>query len=151
MTALGTAALLRCPFADVVCAVTSALAEQGFGVLTEIDVRATMKVKLGVDVDPYVILGACNPPLAHRALQADPSLGLLLPCNVTVRDTSDGVLIQAVDPRIMVSASASPDLMRVAEEAAAKLEAAIAALGTLEPRGERSSETEDSCSCPPRI
>jgi len=134
--ALGTAALLRRPFADAVSAVTSALAEQGFGVLTEIDVQATMKVKLGVDVDPYVILGACNPPLAHRALQADPSLGLLLPCNVTVRETSDGVLIQAVDPRILVSASASPDLVRVAEEAAAKLDAAIAALGTLESRGE---------------
>ena len=134
--ALGTAALLRRPFADAVSAVTSALAEQGFGVLTEIDVRATMKVKLGVDVDPYVILGACNPPLAHRALQADPSLGLLLPCNVTVRETSDGVLIQAVDPRILVSASANPDLVRVAEEAAAKLDAAIAALGTLESRGE---------------
>jgi len=136
VTALGTAALLRRPFADAVSAATSALAGQGFGVLTQIDVRATMKAKLDVDVDPYVILGACNPPLAHRALQADPSLGLLLPCNVTVRETSDGVLIQAVDPRLLVSASASPDLTPVAEEAAAKLDAAIAALATLEPRGE---------------
>jgi uncharacterized protein (DUF302 family) len=115
-------------------AVTKALAQQGFGVLTTIDVRATLKAKLGVDTDDYVILGACNPPLAHQALSTDPEIGLLLPCNVTVRRAGDQTLVQAVDPAqllTMAGASgraASPELTAVANEASARLNAALDAL-----------------------
>src|SRR6476661_9986165 len=91
-------------FAPTLAATREALAEQGFGVLTEIDIRATMKAKLDVDVPPQVILGACRPPLAHAALQAEPSVGLLLPCNVVVRAVDAGTtLVEAMDPEVMVA------------------------------------------------
>ena len=126
----GTSVTLALPFDQVVAAVRASLAEQGFGVLTEIDVQATMKTKLGEDLAPYLILGACNPPLAHRALQADPSIGLLLPCNVVVRQTGDGTVVQAIDPMMMVSVSDNPALQPVADEAASRLRMALAALAT---------------------
>jgi uncharacterized protein (DUF302 family) len=107
----------------------AALAEQGFGVLTEIDVSATMKAKLGVDLAPYVILGACNPPLAHQALTSDPSIGLLLPCNVVVRSLDDDhTLVEAMDPGVMVKATGNPALSPVADQARAKIQAALATL-----------------------
>jgi uncharacterized protein (DUF302 family) len=124
----GTSITLQQPFVDVVAAVRDALAAQGFGVLTEIDVRATMKAKLGADLEPYLILGACNPPLAHRALQADPSLGLLLPCNVVVRETSAGTVVEAIDPMMMVGVSRNPALEPVADEVAERLRVVIASL-----------------------
>lgn len=124
----GMSATLDRPFGEVVGAVRAVLAEQGFGVLTEIDVRATFKEKLDADVDAYLILGACNPTLAHRALQVDPSLGLLLPCNVVVRDTGSGTVVEIVDPAILVALSDDPALQPVADEAAARLRAALAAL-----------------------
>ncbi len=124
----GTSVTLERTFAEAVSAVREALAAQGFGVLTEIDVQATMKAKLDADTGPYVILGACNPPLALQALQAEPSLGLLLPCNVIVRETGRGTVVEAVDPLMMVSVSTNPDLRPVAEAAAAKLGAALAEL-----------------------
>lgn len=124
----GTAITIDRPFDEAVEAVTAALAEQGFGVLTEINVQATMKAKLGVDGDPYVILGACNPPLAHRAMTADPSIGLLLPCNVVVRTTSEGTVVEAIDPLMMVQLSPSDELKAVADDAAARLAAALAAV-----------------------
>ncbi len=122
----GTAITVKTPFEDTVDLVRAALAEQGFGVLTEIDVRATMKAKLDVDVAPYLILGACNPPLAHRALVADPSIGLLLPCNVVVREVDEGTLVEAINPMVMVDLSAAPELVSVAGEAAAKIAVALA-------------------------
>jgi uncharacterized protein (DUF302 family) len=126
----GTSVTLALAFDQVVPAVRASLAAQGFGVLTEIDVQATMKAKLGEDLSPYLILGACNAPLAHRALQADPSLGLLLPCNVVVRETDAGTIVEAIDPMTMVSVSDNPALKPIADEAAGLLRTALAALPT---------------------
>ncbi len=94
----------------------NALAEQGFGVLTEIDAQATMKKKLGVDMDAYRILGACNPKMAHSAISMEPRVGAMLPCNVIVRQVSDGVEISAIDPVASMQAIENPDLTRVAEQ-----------------------------------
>ena len=92
------------PFGETLTATREALAAQGFGVLTEIDMQATLKAKLGVDIAPQVILGACRPPLAHAALQVEPSIGLLLPCNVVVRQVDDDrTRVETIDPDIMVS------------------------------------------------
>jgi uncharacterized protein (DUF302 family) len=129
---LGTAGLtatLHTSFSDAVEQTTQALAEQGFGVLTRIDVKATLKQKLGKDMEDYLILGACNPQLAHRALDVDRHIGQLLPCNVVVRTADDGgVLVEAMDPQLMVRVVDQPGLQEVADEAAAKLQAAIGAL-----------------------
>lgn len=103
-------------FATAVTRVREALAEQGFGVLTEIDVTATLKAKLDQGMEDYVILGACNPPLAHRALQADRTIGLLLPCNVVVRADGDRTAVQALDPQTMVALTGLEALRPVAEE-----------------------------------
>jgi uncharacterized protein (DUF302 family) len=117
------------PFPEVVDRVKRALADQGFGVLTEIDVKATMAEKLGEPIEDYLILGACNPPLAFRALGADRSIGVLLPCNVVVRGDGDEVLVEAVDPAGMVQLTGQADLGPVAAEAEAKLAAALASIG----------------------
>ena len=116
-------------FEDTVEAVRKALAGQGFGVLTEIDVRATLKAKLDHDMEPYLILGACNPPLAHQALGVDTSIGLLLPCNVVVRAVDEEhTRVEALDPNVMVTVTGQAALTPVAEQARARLSAA---LGTL--------------------
>ncbi|AXI90936.1 DUF302 domain-containing protein [Streptomyces griseoincarnatus] len=114
-----------------VTAVRRALADQGFGILTEIDVAATLKAKLGHDMEDYLILGACNPPLAHRALEADRSIGLLLPCNVVVRRDGDQMLVQALDPGTMVTLTGLDTLKPVADETTARLDAALNALAAL--------------------
>jgi uncharacterized protein (DUF302 family) len=114
------------PFAETVAKVRDALREQGFGVLTEIDVRATMQDKLGAEMEDYVILGACNPPLAHRALAADRSIGLLLPCNVVVRAGQGETVVEAMDPQVMTQVAGEAALTDVAEEAAGRLRAALA-------------------------
>lgn len=117
------------PFSETVTAVREALATQGFGVLTEIDVAATLKLKLDVDVPQQVILGACNPPLAHRALEAEESIGLLLPCNVTVRDAGDGTsIVEALDPAVMVGLTGNDALEPIARDAADRLRASLEAL-----------------------
>jgi uncharacterized protein (DUF302 family) len=111
--------------------VRDALQAQGFGVLTEIDVRATMAAKLGVEMEDYLILGACNPPLAHRALDVDRQIGLLLPCNVVVRaDGADATWVEALDPQVMVEVTGRSDLKQVADDAATRLHAAIDSLST---------------------
>jgi uncharacterized protein (DUF302 family) len=105
--------------------VTEALKSEGFGVLTEIDVRETLKKKLDVDYPPYAILGACNPALAHRALSADPYIGLLLPCNVIVMKAGDGTTVSIADPRAMFRIVDRPDVAPIADEAEAKLKRAF--------------------------
>ncbi len=107
----------------------AALAEQGFGILTEIDVAATLKEKLDVDVPPQVILGACNAPLAREGLQIEPDLGLLLPCNVVVRTNDSGqTLVSSLNPEIMVSVPDRPELQPIAADAKARLQNALAAV-----------------------
>ena len=98
-----------------------ALQQEGFGVLCDIDVAATLKAKLGVERDGYVILGACNPPLAHQALEAEQELGLLLPCNVIVYATDDGTKVSAIDPDVMLGMIDNPALAEVAREVRARL------------------------------
>ncbi|WP_331730847.1 DUF302 domain-containing protein (plasmid) [Streptomyces sp. NBC_00016] len=115
-------------FDAATAAVRQALADQGFGILTEIDVQATLKAKLGHEMEDYLILGACNPPLAHQALEADRSIGLLLPCNVVVRRDGDHTLVQALDPGTMVTLTGLDALKPVADEATARLDAALSAL-----------------------
>jgi len=116
-------------FSETLAATRDALAAQGFGVLTEIDMQAILKAKLGVDVTPQVILGACRPPLAHAALQAEPSIGLLLPCNVVIRSVDrDRTRVETIDPAIMVSVTGNPDLQAVATEARTRLAAALHSL-----------------------
>ncbi|MGO9782468.1 MAG: DUF302 domain-containing protein, partial [Streptosporangiaceae bacterium] len=105
-----------------------ALKAQGFGVLTEIDMRATLRDKLGEDMEDYLILGACNPSLAHRALGIDSSLGLLLPCNVVVRSEAGQTIVEALDPQTMVTITGQPALQPVADEAAGRLRAALDSL-----------------------
>ena len=119
--AYGISVTIDAPFADTVERVRTELKTEGFGVLTEIDMTSTMRAKLGEEMEDYVILGACNPPLAHAALQADRSIGLLLPCNVVVRATDSGTVVEALDPQIMVSLSDNPELKTVADDAAARL------------------------------
>ncbi|WP_329345556.1 DUF302 domain-containing protein [Streptomyces microflavus] len=120
-------------FEETVQVVRRALADQGFGVLTEIDVQATLKTKLGHDMEPYLILGACNPSLAHRALEMDRTIGLLLPCNIVVRKDGDGVLVQAIDPATMVTLTGIEDMGPVADEVALRLDAALASVAASRP------------------
>lgn len=120
-------------YEEALGAVTEALKGEGFGVLTEIDVKATLKKKLDLDVAPYKILGACNPPLAHRALSAEPELGLLLPCNVIVyQDEAGQTTVSAVDPLAMFAVVKREDLEPVAREVDARLRRVLEALPTLE-------------------
>jgi uncharacterized protein (DUF302 family) len=131
---VGLTTKLKSTFEEAVERTTRALADQGFGILTKIDVKATLNQKLGVDMEDYLILGACNPTLAHRALDVDRQIGQLLPCNVVVRTDPDGqgdtVLVEAMDPQLMVEITGQAGALKaISDEASAKLEAAISAIG----------------------
>jgi uncharacterized protein (DUF302 family) len=115
-------------YEDAVTATKAALQEQGFGTLTEIDVRQTLKDKLDVDVDPQVIIGGCNPRLAHRALGIDPRVATLLPCNVVVRTEDGHTVVEALDPAMMAEVSGVADLADVADEAATRIQLALDAV-----------------------
>ena len=116
-------------FEEAIETVTEELSKEGFGVLTEIDVQATLKKKLGEDMRPYKILGACNPPLAHQAVTAVPEIGLLLPCNVLVRETDDGkVRVSFMDPGSVLGLVDNPDVEPLAGQVREKLERVLAAL-----------------------
>ena len=128
---LGYSTTVTTDFDDAVERTRAALADEDFGVLTEIDVTATLKKKIDADIEPYLILGACNPGLAHRALGVERQIGLLLPCNVVVRanpDVDGEVIVEAMNPDIMVQVADAPGLPDVAAEASTKLKAAIAAI-----------------------
>ncbi len=129
VTALGTTVRLNTDFDSAIARVTDALKVEGFGVLTEIDVKQTFKKKLDVDFRPYKILGACNPPFAYKSLTAAPEVGLLLPCNVTVDQVADGVIeVSLVNPVAMLSVVPNPALQPIAEEVKARLDRVAAAL-----------------------
>lgn len=123
----GTA--LAAPFDEAVARTKAALKEEGFGVLSEINVQATLKEKLGIDFERYVILGACNPHLAHRALEAEHDLGLLLPCNVIVHEHDGKSVVSIVDPDKMLGVVDNPAVSPIAGEARARLERVVTALG----------------------
>ncbi len=122
---------LNTTFADAVERTRTALAEQGFGILTEIDMKATLKAKLDEDMEDYLILGACNPPLAHRAVDVMRQIGLLLPCNVVVRadpSAENTVIVDAMNPALMAEVTGEPALQSVADEATARLQSALNSL-----------------------
>jgi len=128
-TQIGFTVRLKTDFESATQSVTEALKAEGFGVLTEIDVKETLKKKLDVDFRPYKILGACNPPLAHRALTADSQVGLLLPCNVVISQGEEGMVeISLVDPLSMLGIVVNRDVEPVAQEARARLERVAASL-----------------------
>lgn len=129
----GFGTVLHAPYEQTVARVKDALKAEGFGVLTEIDVQQTLRTKLGVEMPAYVILGACNPPLAHQALAAEPEIGLLLPCNVVVRAETGAVgeqtRVDIADPEAMLGIVGKPELNAVAAEAKQRLQRVLAALG----------------------
>ena len=125
-TTIGMKTILHTTYDDAIARTKEALKAQGFGVLTEIDVRATMKAKLDVEFRPYIILGACNPKLAYRALSANAEIGLMLPCNVTVSDIGNGQMeVAMIDPIAMMTVVEHPDLPAIATEAKALLSQAL--------------------------
>lgn len=131
--AYGFGAQVNLPFAEAVARTKAALKEQGFGVLTEIDVRQTLKEKRGVDFRPYVILGACNPALAEQALAAELDLGLLLPCNVVVYESDGGAIVAAMDPAPVLGLVGNPALTPIARAVRTRLQQAIAAISKHDP------------------
>ena len=116
---------LERPFDEAVRMIKESLAESGFGILTEIDLKATLKNKIDVDIDDQIILGACNPRFAYRGLQAEPSLGLLLPCNVVIRHAGELTVVEAINPETLVTLTGNPAMTALAHELTAALNAAL--------------------------
>ncbi|MFY2789301.1 DUF302 domain-containing protein [Rhodococcus sp. KRD162] len=129
MTELAIGTRVDMPFEETVDATREALAEQGFGVLTEIDMQSTLKSKIDADIERYVILGACNPQLAKAAIDTDRQVGLMLPCNVVVRADGSSTIVEAMNPQVMVGLSDGAGLAEVADRATALLQSAVMALG----------------------
>jgi len=127
----GFGTTLHAPYEEVIPRVKEALKAEGFGVLTEIDIRRTLRDRLGAEMEPYLILGACNPVLAHRALEQEPEIGLLLPCNVVVRAVEDGSRVEIADPEAMLGIVGKEQLDIIAKEAKQRLLRVIAALESL--------------------
>jgi len=128
-TSYGFGTTLPVPYEEAIPRVKEALKAEGFGVLTEIDVRRTLREKLGAEMEPYIILGACNPSLAHRALEQEPDIGLLLPCNVVVRTEGQGSRVEVADPQVMLGIVGNKELNAVAEEAQKRLQRVVVSLG----------------------
>lgn len=126
--AYGIRALLSLPFDQALQETRAALKEEGFGILAEMDIRKAMQEKLGVEIPPYVILGACNPPLAHKALQAEREIGILLPCNVIVYEKEGAAVVSAMNPDVAMGIVANQALQEVASEARTRLQRAIDSL-----------------------
>jgi uncharacterized protein (DUF302 family) len=124
----GTAVRLDTPFVDALAAVKQALVAQGFGIVSEVDIAATLRAKIGVEIPAQVILGACNPGFANRALQTEPSIGLLLPCNVVVRADGDGSLVEMIDPEMLVEVTGNEELRDMAAEVGQALAASMQSL-----------------------
>ena len=127
-TDYGFGTTLEVSYEEAIPLVKEALKAEGFGVLTEIDVKQTLKDKLGVEMAPYLIFGACNPPLAHRALTAEPEIGLLLPCNVVLRTEGERTRVEIADPVAMLGIVGNPTLDAVAAEARQRLQRVVLAL-----------------------
>jgi uncharacterized protein (DUF302 family) len=125
----GFGTTLHAPYEEAIPRVKEALKAEGFGVLTEIDVRRTLQEKLGAETEPYLILGACNPQLAHRALEEEPDIGLLLPCNVVVRAVGEGSRVDVADPQEMLGMVGNERLQPIAQEAKQRLQCVVASLG----------------------
>ena len=124
----GMSRIIDRPFDEVNAEVRAALAEQSFGIVSEIDMQATFKNKINVDIEPMLILGACNPNYANRALKAEPSIGLLLPCNVVLRKTDAGVVVEMINPQMMAEITEGAEMVQIADEVTEKLSAALASL-----------------------
>jgi len=126
----GFGTTLPVSYEEAIPRVKDALKAEGFGVLTEIDVRQTLREKLGAEMEPYLILGACNPVLAHRALEQEPEIGLLLPCNVVIRAVNDGCRVEVADPKALLGIVGNEQLNAIAEEAKQRLLRVTVALGS---------------------
>lgn len=126
--AYGTSITVDASFAEVVTRTRQALADQGFGIVTEIDMQAVLKAKLDADIEPYMIWGACAPAYALRAIEAEPSIGLLLPCNVVIRCAGTSVVVEAIDPATLVDLTGNPQMAGISTEVGQRLDAALAAI-----------------------
>ena len=124
----GMSRTINRPFDEVNAEVRASLAEQSFGIVSEIDMQATLHNKINVDIEPMIILGACNPKFAYRAIQTEPAIGLLLPCNVVIRKTDAGVVVEMINPQMMAEITEGPEMAQIANEVTELLSAALASL-----------------------